>query len=212
MTVSLALVDSVNPCTIYLYTLLLIATSLSTIAVERRINRARIIAVGLAFALAVMAGYILLGLGLLTVMSVLPKIFFVAIGVGFGLWVIYAGLTGKERIAAKGRMVKLLPKASKSILLSIALGLLATFTLLPCSAGPYVVFTGIASRLPLVQAIPLLLLYNTIFILPLLAVLTAILLGVSRSEVREFLIKHNAKLSVVAGILLIIIAVYMIIT
>lgn len=212
MTISLALVDSINPCTIYLYTLLLVAASLSAIAIEKRVNKRRVIAIGLAFALAVMVGYILLGLGLLTVMASLPRILFIVIGVGFGLWVIYSAFMGKEKIVAKGRMVKLLPRASKNIVLSIALGLLATFTLLPCSAGPYIVFTGIASKLPLIQAIPLLLLYNTIFILPLIAVLIAVLLGISRARIRELIIKHNRTLSVVAGALLIIISIYIALT
>jgi len=208
MTISLALVDSINPCTIYLYTLLLVAASISAIAIEKRVNKRRVIAVGLAFALAVMVGYILLGLGLLTVMTSLPKILFIVIGVGFGLWVIYSALMGKEKIIAKGRMIKLLPRASKNIVLSIVLGLLATFTLLPCSAGPYIVFTGIASKLPLIQAIPLLLLYNTIFILPLIVVLIAVLLGISRARIRELIVKHNRTLSVIAGTLLIIISIY----
>ncbi len=208
LTVSLSLADSVNPCTIYLYTILLIAASIASISVEKKVNYKRVIAVGLAFALAVWLGYLLLGLGLITFVSSLPKIFFTAVGVGFGLWVIYSALSGRERVAAKKSMVKLLPKASRNILLSFALGLLATFTLLPCSAGPYIVFAGIASKLPLIQAATLLVIYNIVFISPLIIVLMAILLGVSRQSIRDFLIKHNRILSIIAGILLIAIAVY----
>ncbi len=208
LTISLSLADSVNPCTIYLYTILLIAASIASIGVERKVNYKRVVAVGLAFALAVWIGYLLLGLGLITFVSSLPKIFFTAVGVGFGLWVIYSALTGRERVAAKKSMVKLLPKASKNILLSFALGLLATFTLLPCSAGPYIVFAGIAAKLPMIQAAILLVIYNLVFISPLIIVLMAILLGVSRQSVREFLIKYNRVLSVIAGLLLIAIALY----
>ena len=208
LTVSLSLADSVNPCTIYLYTILLIAASIASISVEKKVNYKRVVAVGLAFALAVLLGYLLLGLGLITFVSSLPKIFFTAVGVGFGLWVIYSALTGRERVAAKRSMVRLLPKASKNIVLSFALGLLATFTLLPCSAGPYIVFAGIASKLPLVQATALLIIYNLVFISPLIIVLTAILLGVSRQSIRDFLVKHNRILSIIAGTLLIAIAVY----
>ncbi len=208
LTVSLSLADSVNPCTIYLYTILLIAASIASIGVGKKVNYKRVVAVGLAFALAVLLGYLLLGLGLITFVSSLPKIFFTAVGVGFGLWIIYSALTGKERIAAKKSMVRLLPKASKNIALSFALGLLATFTLLPCSAGPYIVFAGIASKLPLIQAATLLLVYNLVFISPLIIVLMAILLGVSRQNIRDFLVKHNRILSIIAGILLIAIAVY----
>ena len=208
LTVSLSLADSVNPCTIYLYTILLIAASIASIGVERRVNYRRVVAVGLAFALAVLMGYLLLGLGLITFVSSLPKIFFTAVGVGFGLWVIYSALTGRERVAAKKSMVRLLPKASKSLLFSFALGLLATFTLLPCSAGPYIVFAGIASKLSMIQAAILLVIYNLVFISPLIIVLMAILLGVSRQSVRDFLIKYNRVLSIIAGLLLIAIALY----
>ena len=208
LTVSLSLADSVNPCTIYLYTILLIAASIASIGVERKVNYKRVVAIGLAFALAVLMGYLLLGLGLITFVSSLPKIFFTAVGVGFGLWVIYSALTGRERVAAKKSMVRLLPKASKSLLLSFALGLLATFTLLPCSAGPYIVFAGIASKLSMIQAAILLVIYNLVFISPLIIVLMAILLGVSRQSVRDFLIKYNRVLSIIAGLLLIAIALY----
>ncbi len=208
LTVSLSLADSVNPCTIYLYTILLIAASIASIGVEKKVNYKRVIAVGLAFALAVLLGYLLLGLGLITFVSSLPKMFFTAVGVGFGLWIIYSALSGRERVAAKKSMVKLLPRASKNILFSFALGLLATFTLLPCSAGPYIVFAGIASKLPLIQAATLLVIYNLVFIAPLIIVLMAILFGVSRQSIRDFLIKHNRVLSIIAGILLIAIALY----
>ena len=208
LTVSLSLADSVNPCTIYLYTILLIAASIASIGIERKIDYKRVIAIGLAFALAVFMGYLLLGLGLITFVSSLPKIFFTAVGVGFGLWVIYSALTGRERVAAKKSMVRLLPKASKSLLFSFALGLLATFTLLPCSAGPYIVFAGIASKLSMIQAAILLIIYNLVFISPLIIVLMAILLGVSRQSVREFLIRYNKILSIIAGLLLIAIALY----
>ncbi len=215
LTISLAAVDSINPCTIYLYILLLIAASVTGIALEKKITIRRVVSIGLAFILAVMVGYIILGLGLITVLSMVPKLVFTAVGVGFGSWTIYSGLTGKEKVVAKRKVVKLLPHASKSVLLSILLGLLATFTLLPCSVGPYIVFTGVVSKLPLVSAAPLLLLYNIIFVLPLVAVLVAILLGISRSKIRELIIKHNRLLSIASGILLIIvivISVYMSLT
>ena len=208
LTVSLSLADSVNPCTIYLYTILLIAASMASIGIEKKFVYKRVVAVGLAFALAVLIGYFLLGLGLIAFVSSLPKIFFTAVGVGFGLWVIYSALTGRERVAAKKSMVRLLPKASKSLLFSFALGLLATFTLLPCSAGPYIVFAGIASKLSMIQAAILLIIYNLVFISPLIIVLMAVLLGVSRQSVRDFLIRYNRVLSIIAGLLLIAIALY----
>ena len=206
LVTSLALSDSVNPCTLYLYILLLVSASLITLS--ERPAKKHVLGVGIAFMLAIMAGYILLGLGLLTVVSIIPKYVFIAIGLGFGLWTIISTLKGKGRIISKGKILGFIPKASENIAISAFLGLLATFTLLPCSAGPYLVFIGIASRLPKLSALGLLLYYNVLFITPLIALLLAVLIGISHESIRNFILKNHVKVSILAGSLLIAIAIY----
>jgi len=207
LVTSLALSDSINPCTLYLYLLLLISASLITLS--KKPIKKHVLAVGLAFIVAVMIGYIMLGLGLLSIISFIPKYVFIAIGIGFGLWTIVSALKGKGRIISKEKIFGLIPRVSENVFMSCLLGLLATFTLLPCSAGSYIVFIGIVSRLPKLSAIGLLLYYNVLFVMPLIALLLAFLIGVSHEYIRDFILKNHVKVSILAGSLLIAIAIYM---
>lgn len=56
-------------------------------------------------------------------------------------------------------------------------GALVSFTLLPCSSGPYLVASYMLSGLPITTALVYLLLYNTIFVSPLVLIALAITAG-----------------------------------
>lgn len=202
----LALSDSVNPCVIFIYTLLLIAASL---ALGRR---GRVIAVGTSFILAIFIGYYVLGLGLMTVVRGFPKELLSLIAIAFGLWICISGIKGRSRVIAKKSVLGLISRASTSTTISFALGLLLTFTLLPCSAGPYVVFVGIASKYS--TPIPYLLLatYNVIFVAPLLIISLIIWNTMKYKTVQEVILKHNIKLSLIAGLVLIVVGVWIALT
>ena len=216
LAVSLAATDSINPCTLYLYTILLLASSVSGAMAGARTGFKHVVLVGLAFTLSVMLGYTLLGMGVVVVLPGLSKALLLTVGVGFGAWTIYSGMKGEEKticregveIVCQERMARLLTKASKSVILSGMLGLLATFTLLPCSAGPYIVFLGMISNMSLIESLPLLLLYNAIFVFPLLAILLLIAFGMSGRRAQDFILKNHNKLSILSGLLLIAVVVY----
>ncbi len=206
LLIPLALSDAVNPCVLFIYTLLLIATS---IASSRRRN---VVVVGTSFVAAVFIGYYVLGLGLITIVRGLPKELLSLVAIGFGLWVSISGVMGKSRVLGKENVLNLISKASTSALLTFALGLLLTFTLLPCSAGPYVVFVGIASKYSTPIPYLLLILYNVLFISPLIAILTVIITTMRYKSVQEFLLRNNNILSLIAGLLLIAVGVWLLVT
>jgi cytochrome c biogenesis protein CcdA len=203
LLVPLALSDAVNPCVLFIYTLLLIATS---IAFSRRRN---VLLVGTSFISAVFVGYYLLGLGLISVVRGLPKEFLSLVAIGFGLWVSISGVMGRSRVLGRESVLNLISKASTSTSLTFALGLLLTFTLLPCSAGPYVVFVGIASKYSPPLPYLLLTLYNVLFISPLIAILVIITTTMRYKSVQEFLLRNNNTLSLIAGLLLIAVGVWL---
>jgi len=206
LLVPLALSDAVNPCVLFIYTLLLIATS---IAFSRRRN---VLLVGTSFISAVFVGYYLLGLGLISVVRGLPKEFLSLVAIGFGLWVSISGVMGRSRVLGRESVLNLISKASTSTSLTFALGLLLTFTLLPCSAGPYVVFVGIASKYSPPLPYLLLTLYNILFISPLIAILVIITTTMRYKSVQEFLLRNNNILSLIAGILLIAVGMWLLMT
>ena len=206
--VSLALSDAVNPCATYIYILLLTASALVAVRSGRKFV---IVGTSAAFISAVFIGYYLLGIGLLRVMGYVPTWVLALIAIGFGLWVIISGLRRTSRVIAKASMLNLIRKAKASIAMSAVLGFIVTFTLLPCSSGPYVVFTGLLSRYPLTTSLALLALYNLIFVTPLI-IITALISSIARvKRVQEFIVSHDRELSVIAGILLVLIGIYILI-
>ena len=215
--IPLALTDSVNPCTFVLYAIMLVSVSLSG-------SRARVASVGLAFILAVMAGYLSLGLGLSEAASFLPRQAILIIAIAYAAFIIARSLSelrhGAGRRASDvcreddpecraGRLLRLFG-GRVSIVAALALGLLASFTLLPCSAGPYIAFAIVISTQSLAERLLLLLAYNLVFVMPLVLILIA-MLGVTRlRRVREKLINYAPHISLVSGILLVIVAVVMV--
>jgi len=204
IAVPLALSDSINPCALYIYVLLLIAAALSSGA-----SRRAMLITGAAFVSAIYVGYLALGMGLLKALSYIPayRWVFGAIALGFGAWTIASGVAKKSRVAAKGLVYDLLPRASTSAPIAFALGLFVTFTLLPCSAGPYVTFLGIASRYPQTVVMPVLLVYNLLFVSPMLGLLGALSATMKFENVQRAIIEKGPALSVIAGAILAVIGI-----
>lgn len=210
--ISLAIVDSINPCTFLLFTAILLLAVGS-------IGRGRGLTVGLSFIAAVFLGYYLLGLGLSFIMPIIPYLKYIV-----GL----VGLTAGSVNIARGFCRGFKPGAPKAIrgfvynlvglayvnpLLSFTLGSIVSFTLLPCSGGPYLVGIALLSNLrdPLYRHL-LLLLYNTVFISPLLLILILTILS-SRYCDRLNALRTPGKakaMQIAGGLVLASISIYLI--
>ena len=83
-----------------------------------------------------------------------------------------------------------------------------TIFLLPCTVGPYIIASGALSGLALVKTIPFLLLYNLIFILPMLIITLSIYLGIASAEKISNWKERNIKyIHLVTGILLVVLGI-----
>ena len=83
------------------------------------------------------------------------------------------------------------------------IGFLVTIFLLPCTIGPYIIASGILSPLGILKAIPWLLYYNLIFVLPMLIITLIIYWGFAQvQEVSGWKQRNIKRLHLVAGILL----------
>jgi cytochrome c biogenesis protein CcdA len=83
------------------------------------------------------------------------------------------------------------------------IGFIVTLFLLPCTIGPYIVASGLLSELGTIGAIPWLLYYNLVFILPMIVITLIVYLGLARVEdVSGWKEKNIRKLHLTAGILL----------
>ncbi len=215
--VPLALTDSVNPCTFVLYAVMLVSVSVSG-------SRGKVAAVGATFVIAVMSGYLMLGLGLSEVASFLPRQLVLVIAFAYAAFIIGRAVRDLTRSSGSGgaevcreddpeckagRLARMFSKRV-GILAAFALGLLASFTLLPCSAGPYIAFAMIISTQSLIERLTLLLAYNIVFVTPLILILVA-MLGITKlSGVRDKLIKYSPHISLAGGVLLMIVAALMV--
>ncbi len=196
---ALALSDSINPCTFVVYTLFLVALSVK--GLERR----KLYLVGAAFITAVYISYYTLGLGLTIIAGRIPVRWAGYFAVLFGLYTAATGLMERSRIGDKRELRRKVFSSETTVAGALLLGFTVSTTLLPCSAGPYIVYSTIISHGSRPMMLLLLALYNLIFILPLTVILLA-MGGIQESkEFSRAMVRHSTELSVVAGILLILI-------
>jgi cytochrome c biogenesis protein CcdA len=213
-TLSLAIADSINPCTFLVFTALLLLTLNS-------FGRIKTILVGISFISSVLIGYYILGLFLNKIMFGVPYIKYI-VGI-FGLIVslddILRGLkkefNPRTPVQIRKIMSYFLQRAYFSPLFAMIMGFVASFTLLPCSGGPYVVSVSLMSVLRnSLQFYILLLIYNLVFVLPLVIIL--ILIVFSRKIVKKIeIFRKPTKVKIIpllSGIMLATICIFILIT
>ncbi len=171
--VGLALLDAINPCFLALYTL-----TVATVASTR--GRRAALLTGLGVALGVFTGYYLLGLGLLSLLSLAPwlreALAIAVIALGAFTLAKEAGivrLEGEQCLVCRLAARLGIGSAQMTPLLGYAFGFIASLTLLPCSAGPYAIAAIYLAGYPLLLRLLGLLVYNLVFIAPILAMAAA---------------------------------------
>ncbi|ASJ06929.1 cytochrome C biogenesis protein CcdA [Thermococcus pacificus] len=199
---TLALTDSINPCTFVIYTMLLIALSV------REISRRRLYLVGMSFVVAVYISYYLLGVGLLYLGSYIPLWAAGVFAVAFGLYTIATGLMERSRVGGKSKVRRKIFSSDATLAGAFLLGIVVSTTLLPCSAGSYLVYATIIAHTSRAMAFLLLGLYNLIFVLPLVMILVAMGSVTESKRFSQAMVRHSRELSVIAGILLIAIGIW----
>lgn len=209
---SLALVDSVNPCTFVLFTALLLMVHMTFG------RKMRTLQAGLMFSVAVFVGYYLLGIGFVNLMgySAILKLLVVAVGMSMSLLSITLGLKGGAKCPMPGPLKELLmgnlfERSHFSLIATCILGLLSSFTLLPCSSGPYLVGITYMQALEDPNATyALLAIYNLVFIMPLVAIsLSVYFLEDAFDRIDSFKRKNLALIELVGGVILGTICVYL---
>lgn len=219
--ISLAAVDAINPCALAVLTLMLIA--IITYDPKKKEN---ILYAGLAFSFSVYVMYLFYGLILIKFFQVIQALASIrlllyqvlgvaAIILGFlnlkdFFWYKPGGFMTEMPMRmrpAAGKLIKKMTSPQGAFLL----GAFVTIFLLPCTIGPYVIASGILSILDLVQTLPYLLIYNFIFILPMLAITASVYLGFARAqEVKEWKNKNVRYLHLVSGTIIIILGILMV--
>lgn len=214
----LAAADAVNPCELAVLALALIAI-LTRFPRERK----KVLQVGLAFAFAIFLMYFVYGLILINIFKGLTQIASIKLWLykALGVIGIILGLLNIKDSFAYGAfgMVTEVPKkwrpTMKNIISGITsmkgafiAGLIVALFLTPCTIGPYIICCGLLEPLSIIETIPWLLIYNIIFVLPMIAITLIIYFGFTTIDVVYGWREKNIKLlHLVAGIILTIIGI-----
>lgn len=179
-----AAIDSVNPCTFAVLVLLLG----TLIVAQRKGKKGLVLKAGLAFTVAIYISYFLLGIGVFTAIerAGIQRQFIIVVSclaMVLGLWNMKdfwaQGKWFSIEVPKRWRpVVKRLTSSVVSIPGAFLVGVLDSFFLLPCSSGPYIAILALLSKnTTSAVGVWYLLLYNLIFILPLLLITFAVHFG-----------------------------------
>lgn len=209
-----ALVDSINPCTLAVMTMLLGLVLISK-------GRNRMLLSGVIFFTIVYMMYFLFGLGILQALgnSWITDIFFKVVTVGalaLAILEINAYINYKPGFLAVEMPVFLRPYTHQVIegatsLPGVAIAaLFCSIFLLPCSSGPYLMVLAMISRAVTIQSLTYLAVYNLVFILPMIAITMAVYLGyASVEQIGDAKDKYIRQIHLVSGIILFLLFLFM---
>ncbi len=205
-----AFIDSLNPCA-FATIILLITYSLQTGP-----SRRMLITCG-AFITGVMVSYMAAGVGLLYVIGIASFRSMLRYIIGSAA-ILFSVLEFKEflyygkgfSLEQPGVLSRILGKYSEkmSVGAGLLVGMAVSIVELPCTGGIYIIILYLLSKIGLtLEVFLLLLLYNLIFILPLLAILIIVYFGRSVAEIDAWRIEKRRYMRLLAGVLLLIIGV-----
>lgn len=212
--VASALIDSIDPCMYALYLAMLTPTI---------INIKRCIVIALTFISSVYIGYLLFNaiLRLILLMTSPPRFILSLLLTLYALAIIIYTIFLEKNTNNVCRDDRPLCKAINKINMHIAsigiagtaiLGFIASFTVLPCSAGMAIAFNIVTRSLGLAMWIPLAIVYTAIFVLPLIT-LTLILVGLTKiKNFYETMLEKQRWIKIVGALLMISIALWLTIT
>ncbi len=211
---TLALADSVNPCAIAVLTMVLM-----TILIQNPEKRKKVLYGGLAFVASIYIGYLFYGVVIIQLFKGFAEILrenstYIYSGLAIFAMIIGAlnikdffmykkgGIATEMPLFMRPRVKKIIQKIT-SPSGAFIVGFLVTLFLLPCTIGPYIIASGLLSELGTLGALPWLLYYNLLFVLPMLIIVAVIYYGFTKvNEVSGWKERNIKTLHLIAGILL----------
>lgn len=209
LVIGAALIDSINPCAIGV--LLFLSSVLLRIS-----SRSTLLRLGAIYIVTVYVVYLLSGLGLIWFQHALIRRGFAqVVGITVGAFVIALGLIEIKDFFwyGKGISLEISPRHKEKItqmaerisfLGVIMLGGFVAAVELPCTGGPYLAITAILAQSFEMQAFFYLLLYNFIFVLPLLVILLMIYFGVATLKLKRWRQEKRKWMNLASGLLMIL--------
>ena len=214
--ISAAAVDAINPCAFAVLIILMSTILASGI-------RKRALWAGIAFSASIYISYLLMGIGLYSAVqaSGFSHTFFWIVAI----LAIFLGLFNLKDYFAYGKWfvmevpmswrpkLKSLIKGVTSVPGAFLIGFVVSLFLLPCTSGPYIVILGLLAKTATKSyAVLLLLMYNLIFVLPMILITLAVYFGFTSAEKAEKWRNSRLKvLHLIAGAIILLLGIGMIV-
>jgi len=203
-----AAIDSINPCAIGVLILMI------SVMLTGKKSTKQMLLLGSIYIGSVFVVYLLAGLGLTYYFSSLPLVLAEYISIGVGVLIIIAGILEIKDYFWYGRWISLaIPyKLSKkiheyssktTIFGVIFLGAFVSAVELPCTGAPYLAIITLLSQNFDFTAFLLLVLYNIIFVLPLIIILILVASGVKLFKIKKWKQGSRSYMRLLIGLLLI---------
>lgn len=204
-----AAIDAINPCAIGVLILMV------SVILTGKKSVKRLLLLGGAYIFAIFATYLLAGLGLVYFLATIPIMVAEYLSLAVGMLVILAGLLEIKDFFWYGRGWSLqIPgklsekikaySTSKTTLAGVMfLGAFVAIVELPCTGAPYLAIITVLSLNFNFQAFMLMVLYNVIFVAPLIVILLLVAGGAKLSSVKKWKEENKGSMRLMLGLLLI---------
>ncbi len=212
---STAIVDSINPCAIGVLLLLL------GVLIKHSKEKRKLVKIASIYIAAVYLVYMLAGLGLIWFQSFLIKLGFATyLGAAVGGLVIIMGIIEIKDFFwyGKGFSLAIPAKYSEKIKVmtshvtvasAIILGAFVATVELPCTGGPYLAITALLAKAFNLKAFIYLLIYNVIFVLPLIIISVLAYYGTHIAAIKQWKTENKKWMRLAAGIVMIALGAFL---
>lgn len=203
-----AAIDSINPCAIGVLILMI------SVLLGNRSSVKKMLLIGGLYIFSVFIVYFLAGLGLMYFLASIPLWVSEYISIAVGILIIFAGMIEIKDFFWYGAWFSLeIPAvfakkihkyATKTTILGVMLlGAFVSAVELPCTGAPYLAIIALLSQYFDFTAFMLLILYNIIFVAPLIVILLLVASGGKLHEIKKWKQQGRPFMRLFIGLLLI---------
>ncbi len=208
IVVTTAVIDSINPCAIGVLILMI------SVLLAGRKSSKTMLKLGMIYIGSIYFVYLAAGLGLVYFFDSLPLVLTQYLSIGVGLLIIGAGIFEIKDYFWYGRWLsltiphmfskKLEGYAKKTTIPGIILlGAFVAAVELPCTGAPYLAIITLLSQNFDSTAFLMLVLYNVIFIAPLMAILLMVVFGKKLHDVQKWKQENRPFMRLLIGLMLV---------
>ncbi len=203
-----AAIDSINPCAIGVLILMI------SVILSAKKSVKRLLLLGFLYIFSVLTVYFLAGLGLVYFLTKIPLVLTEYISIIVGTLISFAGLLEIKDYFWYGRWFSLsIPPifakkldnyASKATIPGVIfLGAFVSGVELPCTGAPYLAIITLLSQYFDFTAFIMLVIYNIVFVMPLIIILLLVAAGKKLYSIKKWKIENRAYMRLLVGLLLI---------